>query len=48
MVGLLSSRALQANGQAHPPPEAQRGGTTSEAVGGRVQRLVRLLLERRS
>ncbi len=29
---------LQHNDQAHPPPEAERG--TSEAVGGRVQRLV--------
>ncbi len=30
--------------QAHPPPEAERGGTTSGAVGGRVQRLVVLRL----
>ena len=32
--------ARRANDQAHPPPEAERGGTTSEAVGGRVPRLV--------
>ena len=32
--------------QAHPPPKAQRGGTTSVAVGGRVQRLVGLRLVR--
>jgi hypothetical protein len=30
--------------KAHPPPEAKRGGTTSGAVGGRVQRLVLLRL----
>jgi len=34
------------NDQAHPPPEAgAKGGTTeAQAVGGRVQRLVRELL----
>ncbi len=40
---LPASRREQAqrhNDQAHPPPEAQRGGTTNGAVGGRVQRLV--------
>ncbi len=42
----------QHNDQAHPPPEAQRPkrGTSegNEAVGGRVQRLVSLLLLRRA
>ena len=33
-------RMKRDNDQAHPPPEAQRGGTTSEVVGGQVQRLV--------
>ena len=40
--------AQQANDQAHPPPKAQRPqrGTSegNEAVGGRVQRLVRPVL----
>ena len=38
--------ARQPNDQAHPPPEAEAtGGTTrAQAVGGRVQRLVRRLL----
>jgi len=39
------SRAPRQNDQAHPPPEAERGGTTNGAVGGRVQRLVVLLLD---
>ena len=41
-----SSCARQHNDQAHPPPEAgATGGTTkAQAVGGRVQRLVSLLL----
>jgi len=36
---------LQANDQAHPPPEAgATGGTTkAQAVSDRVQRLVRLM-----
>ena len=45
----LETWRKQPNDQAHPPPEAEAtGGTTkAQAVGGRVQRLVVLVLARR-